>query len=202
MLRFDHIAIAAERLEEGVAWVEEALGLPLAGGGKHVRMGTHNRVISLGDLYLEVIAIDPEAPSPEQPRWFDLDRFAGPPRITNWICESDDLVGDLARAPQGTGTPMAFTRGDYLWRMAVPGDGRLPFDGCFPALIQWDGAAHPARVLPDVGLRLSRLLIGHPKADALRAALPLADDRVAIVSAPAKTLSAIFDTPHGTRSLE
>ena len=38
------------------------LGVPMAGGGKHPLMGTHNRLIGLGDLYLEVISIDPDAP--------------------------------------------------------------------------------------------------------------------------------------------
>ncbi|MCW1920226.1 VOC family protein [Rhodobacter sp. KR11] len=200
MLRFDHIAIAAESLEAGVAWVEDLLGLRLAGGGKHPTFGTHNRLISLGDLYLEVIAIDPEAAPPGRPRWFDMDRFAGPPRITNWVCESDNLAADLARAPKGTGTPLALSRGDYRWRMAVPEDGRLPFDGAFPALIQWDGP-HPAQALPDQGLRLQRLMIGHPQAEALAQALHLADDRVEIAHSPVKTMTAVFDTPFGQRSL-
>ena len=200
MLRFDHIAIAAESLEAGVAWVEGALGVTLTGGGKHPAFGTHNRLISLGDLYLEVIAVDPEAAPPGRPRWFDLDRFSGPPRITNWVCESDDLLADLARAPQGCGTPMALSRGDYHWRMAVPEDGILPFDGAHPALIQWDGP-HPAAALPDQGLRLQKLVIGHPMAEALAQVLHLADDRVELALAASKTLTAIFDTPQGERRL-
>lgn len=200
MLRFDHIAIAAERLQDGVDWVEALLGVKLAGGGKHPTMGTHNRLLSLGDLYLEVIAIDPEAAPPGRPRWFDLDRFSGAPRITNWVCESDDLGLDLTRAPKGTGTPMALARGDYRWRMAVPDDGRLPFDGAFPALIQWDGP-HPASALADLGVRLQRLRIGHPEADALTTALHLPDDRVEITWAAEKQITAVFDTPFGQRSL-
>ena len=34
-LALDHIAISAETLEAGADWVEMALGVPLAGGGKH-----------------------------------------------------------------------------------------------------------------------------------------------------------------------
>ncbi len=134
-------------------------------------MGTHNRLLSLGDLYLEVIAVNPAAPPPGRPRWFDLDRFSGPPRLTTWICRCDDLPAALAAAPPGTGTPMALARGDFRWEMAVPDDGRLPFDGVFPALIRWHGALHPAPLLPDHGLRLSRLEVTHPQAGALRAAL-------------------------------
>jgi hypothetical protein len=60
-LRLDHLAISAGTLDEGVAAVEEALGVPLAGGGQHPHMATHNRLLGLGDLYLEVIAADPAA---------------------------------------------------------------------------------------------------------------------------------------------
>ncbi|MBK8439806.1 MAG: VOC family protein [Rhodobacter sp.] len=203
-LRLDHLAVSSVTLDEGVAAVEAALGVPMAGGGQHPHMATHNRLLGLGDLYLEVIAADPAQPLPAWPRWFDLDRFSGPPRLTNWICGCDDLDAAVAAAPPCTGVPVALQRGDYRWRMAVPADGCLPFDGGFPALIQWQGALHPARTLPDHGLRLIRLEIAHPQAAALRAALAgrLDDPRVVIADGPAKALRASIDTPQGTRVLE
>ena len=139
MLRFDHIAVSANTLAEGVAWVENALGVTLAGGGQHPLMATHNRLLGLGDLYLEVIAADPSAPPPTWPRWFDLDNFLGQPRLTNWVAGCESITDALAAAPQGTGVPLSLQRGDYQWQMAVPPDGKLPFDGGFPALIQWQG---------------------------------------------------------------
>lgn len=203
MLFFDHIAIAALTLEEGAAHVEAALGVPLQAGGQHAKMGTHNRLLGLGDLYLEVIATDPAASPPPYPRWFDLDRFAGPPRITNWIARCDDLAAELAVSPEGTGVPMSLERGDLRWRMAVPADGRLPFDGAFPALIKWEGPVHPALRLTDRGVRLTRLEIAHPDARALRAALTgrIADYRVVIVDGDAFAMQASFATPHGIRRL-
>jgi hypothetical protein len=175
----------------------------MAGGGKHPLMGTHNRLLSLGDLYLEVIAVDPGAPSPGRPRWFDMDRFTGPPRLTNWVAGCDDLAAEVALGPSGIGHPIALARGDYRWQMAVPDDGRLPFDGAFPALIQWEGTAHPAPALPDHGLRLQRLEIGHPQATVLQAALAgrIADARVVIAPATGITLRATIDTPAGPRVL-
>lgn len=200
MLRLDHLAIAAGRLEEGVALVEGLLGVPMAGGGQHAAMGTHNRLISLGDLYLEVIAIDPSAPPPGRARWFDLDRFTGPPRLTNWIVAADDLDAALAFGPPGWGAPLSLARGNYRWQMAVPDDGRLPFDGLLPALIRWQGTLHPAPALPDHGLRLARLTVTHPDAHALQAALPLADPRLRFATGPAG-LSAVIDTPSGPVTL-
>lgn len=202
MLTLDHLAVSCTTLDEGAAAVEAALGVTLAPGGQHPHMATHNRLLSLGpDLYLEVIAADPAQTSPAWPRWFDLDRFAGPPRLTNWICRTDDLDTELSHAPAGTGTPVALSRGDFRWRMAVPASGILPFDNAFPALIQWEGPAHPAPRLPDHGIRLTALAITHPQADALRPALGrLSDPRITLHSGP-QAMRATFATPQGDRTL-
>ena len=201
MLTLDHIALTSATLQEGVDLVETALGVKLAVGGKHPLMATHNRLLGLGDVYLEVIAIDPEASTPAQPRWFDMDRFRGRPRLTNWIARTDDMDADLARSPQGTGHPITLARGDYRWTMAVPADGILPFDNAFPALIQWLTPMHPTQALPDCGVRLKTLTITHPQAAALRAALTLHDPRIHIVQGDAKAMTATFQTPNGDRSL-
>lgn len=205
MLRLDHLAVTAMTLEAGVAAMEAALGVALAAGGKHALMGTHNRLLGLGDVYLEVIAVDPDAAAPGRSRWFDMDHFAGAPRLTNWIARCGDLASAVALAPAGIGVPTAFARGELRWQMAVPEDGRLPFDGAYPALIAWQGAArgagHPAARLPDVGCRLRRLEIAHPEAAALRAALAgvLDDPRVVIVAGAVKAMRAEIETPHGLR---
>ena len=203
MLWLDHVAVACTGLETGVTAAENALGVALAPGGEHVAMGTHNRLLSLGaGEYLEVIAINPAAPPPGRPRWFDLDRFAGPPRLASWVCACDDMATALAACPAGVGRPMELARGDLRWQMAVPDDGRLPFDGVFPALIRWDGSAHPAPRLPDHGVRLTGLRLSHPEADALRQTLAalIADPRLVVTQGP-PGLSATFSTPQGERRL-
>ena len=204
MLVLDHLALSSVDLAEGVAFVEAALGVKLAAGGQHPHMATHNRLLGLGDLYLEVIATDPARLPPPWPRWFDLDRFSGPPRLTNWVARCDDLEAEVALGPVGIGVPVALSRGDFRWKMAVPADGRLPFDGSFPALIQWIGSVHPASALPDHGIRLRRLEITHPDADALKPVLArrVADRRVIITTGPATALRATFATPTGPRVLE
>jgi hypothetical protein len=200
-LAFDHIAVSARTLQEGVDWVEHTLGVKMAGGGAHPLMGTHNRLLGLGDLYLEVIAIDPAGTAPSQPRWFDLDRFSGPPRLTNWVMRTDDMTAALAASPKGCGVPLSLARGDYRWKMAVPRDGILPYDGAYPALIEWQTPLHPTQSLPDSGLRLTSLKIEHPQAATLQAALALHDPRVIVVQGAHKILSAAFQTPHGERIL-
>lgn len=200
MLTLDHIAVSATDLNTGAAEVEAALGLSLAPGGQHAAMGTWNRLLSLGpEEYFELIAIEPDGPGPNQPRWFDLDNFSGATRTTNWICRCDDLDAVLAQAPPGIGVPWSLQRADLRWRMAVPTDGKLPFDGLFPALIEWEGSAHPAPRLPDSDVRLTQLELHSPDADTLRAALtPLIDDaRIEIVQADAPRMVAVLQTPTG-----
>jgi glyoxalase-like protein len=172
--------------------------------GEHPHMGTHNRLLSLGPAeYLEVIAINPGAPGPDQPRWFDIDGFVGAARITNWICRAPDLAAALAMAPEGSGSIWDLARGDFRWRMAIPGDGKLPFDGCFPALIEWQGKAHPAPRLADHDIRLTDLTLTHPAAEALSAALAslITDDRLYVTAGPAPRITATFSTPTGAVTL-
>jgi hypothetical protein len=57
----DHVIYAAADLEAATASLTERLGVPAAGGGRHVGIGTHNQVLPLGPGYIEVLAIaDPE----------------------------------------------------------------------------------------------------------------------------------------------
>ena len=197
-MRLDHLAIAAETLEDGVAWAEARFGVPFLPGGTHERFGTHNRLLGLeDDLYLEVIAVDPQATS-EGPRWFDLDNFTGPPRLTNWICEPTDFEAALRHGMRSV--PMA--RGDLRWDMGAPADGSLPLGGAYPTVLRWHTDTPPGRALPSSGVRLIRLQISHPQAAEVEAQIGAAlnDTRIQFLEGPLG-LSATFDTPRGEVTL-
>ncbi|SFR43353.1 VOC family protein [Litoreibacter janthinus] len=204
LLRLDHLALSAETLDAGRAHVEHALGVELTTRGEHPQMGTHNRLLSLGpDVYFEVISINPDAPAPDRPRWFNIDSFSGPPRLTNWILATDDLNAALEALPSGFGVPMSLQRGDFRWSMAIPDTGILPWGGWAPALIQWHGEKHPAPKLPDQGVRLGSFVLHHPDAGELAATLAplLPRDTVLFEEAGTPSISASFDTPQGRRTL-
>ena len=130
VLALDHLVVCAETVETGSVYVEKMLGVVPGPGGLHVQMGTHNRLVSLGpEIYLEVIAVDPDATPPGRTRWFDLDRFAGPPRLTNWIASCDDLTAAVGVAPDGIGEVMELERGELRWKMAVSHDVRWGVSG-------------------------------------------------------------------------
>jgi hypothetical protein len=156
----DHIVVAARSLDEGAAWVHSALGVATQPGGKHPLMGTHNRLLAIGGRrYLEVIAIDPDAPPPGRPRWFGLDepatraRLERGPLLLHWVERTDDLDAALRDYPEPVEVLDA-SRGELAWRITVPADGRLPCRGKCPTLIQWKGSAHPSQRLPASGVEL------------------------------------------------
>ncbi|MEM6760561.1 MAG: VOC family protein [Pseudomonadota bacterium] len=200
----DHLVVAGATLEAARAHVEDALGVAMQPGGQHAVFHTHNMLMGVEDgLYLEAIAADPSRPAPDRPRWFDLDRFEGPARLSSWVVAVPNLDAALQQAPEGCGAPVDLQRGDLRWQMAVSNDGTTPYDNLWPPMIAWPAdVVHPATKLAPTGIRLQRLTLSHPDAlDFNRNLAPfLQDDRIAIEPGEVG-LHAAFDTPHGPRSL-
>ena len=177
----DHLIIAARTVEEGAAYVRERLGVEMGPGGKHPTMGTHNRLLSLGGtVYLEVMAVDPEAAKPARPRWMSLDQPATRalldegPALIQAVESTADLEGEVARSADALEI-LSFARGPYRWRMAVTRDGSLPGGGRGRTFIQWD-SAHPTADFPDSGCRL--LDAGEPGGAGARIATATGERRI------------------------
>lgn len=200
LLELDHLVVVAETLNAGNAWVQGRLGVKPQAGGRHEFMGTHNALLSLArHTYLEVIAVDPDAARPAGQRWFGLDDFRGPPRLAAWVCRSDDIAADLARAPAGTGRVVTAARGALRWQMAVPETGMTPFGGLSPWLIEWPSDTHPADRLDDQGIGLDMLEIRTSRALELGNSLQgmLEMDKIAIRPGAPTGLTATLTTPQG-----
>jgi hypothetical protein len=201
----DHLVVGASSLESGAASLERFLGVPLSPGGRHARMGTHNRLLRLGaDSYLEVIAIDPDGPGPERPRWFGLDEpesqaLDDGPRLLHWVAQ----VESTATAPPEVdlGPWEAFQRGSLSWRLTVSADGRLPLEGVVPSLIVWDGADHPSRHLAEAGCVLHSLRLVHPGADEVNRFLTALGLPFQCGAGPTAEIIAEVRTPGGVRVL-
>lgn len=204
----DHIVIVAPTLEAGCAHVRAALGVEPQAGGEHERMGTHNRLLRLGEsLYLEVIAPNPAVRRPLRPRWFALDTLApdAPPRLAAWVARSGSIKATLAATEEPLGSIEPMSRGELEWLITIPADGSLPLGGAAPALIEWHTDTHPALRLDDTGLALERLEIHHPdpaRIEALLRTLKIAGP-VAVSKEPATDvrLVAHIRTPQGMRTL-
>jgi hypothetical protein len=203
----DHLVVACADLAQGAHWAQQTFGVAPAGGGRHLTMGTHNRLLRLGPrCYLELIAIDPDGTPPGHPRWFDLDnpdlqqRIRQTPELVTWVAATDDLYEAVHKAPM-LGEVSDFTRGDYAWRFALTEGGRLNFGGVLPFMIQWN-SAHPAEAMDDSGCTLRALRLAHPAANsvldlfrALRVSGPVELD------AGPRRLEALIRTPAGEVTL-
>lgn len=134
----DHIVITAPNLAVGVEFVRRSLGVMPQVGGEHPKTGTHNYFLRLGEkVYLEIISVNPDAPRPDRPRWFQLDQMDSiqAPRLATWIVRTDDIHAAVAASPVSLGNVEPMSRGQLNWLITIPKDGSLPLQGVAPTLI-------------------------------------------------------------------
>jgi Glyoxalase-like domain len=211
MTELDHLAVIAPDLASGVAWVRDVLGVEPPRGGAHPQMGTHNHLLRLGDgVFLEVIAIDPDAAKPPHRRWFGLDDQAGVER--NWragrrlrcyVARCHGVAETIGERTDVFGAPMRLSRGDRTWTFGVRADGELPLGGALPHLMDWGERRNPAPIMPDFGLALREFTVETSDPGAVQSALDAIGmaGRPNIRCADALRLSARIETPQGMRTL-
>ncbi|MEO6929322.1 MAG: VOC family protein [Casimicrobiaceae bacterium] len=206
----DHLVLGCATLAQGCEYVERLTGAQAVEGGRHPGMGTHNALVKLGArLYLEVIAIDPEAPQPPRPRWFDLDApalqqaLADKPQLLSWVAHTDDIDDALMRTTMALGPVQTMRRGDWSWRITIPENGARAGGGVLPTLIQWSTDAHPCDRLPESGVSLSQIAAAHPEPDTMRDALKALKlaDALQVTYAAVPRLAAMLRTPRGLVSI-
>jgi hypothetical protein len=145
--RIDHVVRAVRDLDEAGERLLRDHGLGSVPGGRHAAWGTANRIVPLGESYLELVAVA----DPEVARGTAFGRaIAERARVGDrWVAvclADDDLEGTAARL----GLPVsegARTRPDGIelrWRTAGVDDER---EGWLPFFIAWDVPpdAHPGR---------------------------------------------------------
>lgn len=86
----DHIIIGVHDLEQAARTFSHDLGLAVSGGGTHPTGGTANRIIVIGDTYLELIAM--RNPSEAQPSM--RQRLAKGNGYLNFVLASNDIHAD------------------------------------------------------------------------------------------------------------
>jgi len=199
----DHLVIAAPSLAAGADYVRDTLGVEMAPGGEHPRLGTHHRLLKLGETtYLEVLAVNPNAPRPNHPHWFGLDSLASDaiPRLVAWVARVDDIRGVVAASSFDFGDVREMSRDDLTWLITVGRGGQLPLDGVAPVLIQWLTGKHPTSRLPDARCTLATLRGAYPDETAALTGLDV-DPRWLFSSVRGPGLEASIQTPAGLRTL-
>jgi Glyoxalase-like domain len=141
VIELDHVLIAVDDLEAAAKEVEKRYGLASVEGGRHQGFGTANRIVPLGEAYLELVAVVDRAEAAAS--WFGSWVGGGErPRLLGWCVRTDELdtvaerlgltIADGSRArPDGT---------VVRWRMA--GLERSAEEPSLPFFIEW-GAGTP-----------------------------------------------------------
>jgi len=211
MLKLDHITVIAPSLAEGVSHVRTCLDLDVPFGQRHAYMGTHNHLLQLGDtVYLEIVALDPEADGPGRPRWFGLDDqnkvrsdWEEGRRLRGWVARTDAIEIIIAGHGGIFGEKVPLPAVNPSFDFAIPHDGSLPLDGAAPSIIDRRGKPRSMATMADLGARLRSFTLEHPDPAAVEALYGemVVDRPPAIGRGPSLRYRAQIETPAGPREL-
>ena len=147
ILGIDHLTIAVEDPDAAISELAASLGLASGiSGGRHLSWGTRNRLLWLGDSFIELCTVfDPRLAERSWLGRATLRGLAGGPTPICWAIATDDI--DLERASmnaEGASLDTAVEAerrrpdgGVVRWRSAVPGEVGLDR----PFLIEHDLSA-------------------------------------------------------------
>ena len=175
MLKLDHLTVIAPDLAEGVAHVRACLDLDVPFGQRHDYMGTYNHLLQLGGtVYLEIVALDPDAQPPARARWFGLDDsktvkadWDAGRRLRGWVARTDAMDEVLAGREDIFGRKVALPWANASFDFAIPDDGSLPLDGAAPSLIDRRGKERSMANMADLSARLMSFSLEHPEANSI-----------------------------------
>jgi len=147
LIGIDHLVIAIADPDAAAVELEAVVGLRATGGGRHEAMGTHNRLVWLGDTYLELIGVWDERLAAES--WIGrptLEALREGRSFATFAVATDTIAHELARLRDLGASWDGPVAGERLrldgrlvrWKIAVP--GRLWVDRP-PFLIEHDTTA-------------------------------------------------------------
>jgi hypothetical protein len=200
----DHIIVAVDSLERGIALLRAATGVSATFGGVHPGRGTQNALMSLGPrTYLELIAPNPaDERGPET-----VEQYAGFRALTpaGWAAQAVDaeamraafVAGGLTDSPVAPGSRVT-TSGDTLrWKTIAPWPEGVDWS-VLPFFIEWVAPTpHPATSTPS-GCTLAGLVVRTPEADTVRSLLRSADLVVDVERADSSGFRFELECPNGS----
>ena len=168
--RIDHIVIGTANLISGTKILETKLSTKFSPGGEHILMGTHNKLLKLqSNIYLEVIANNPNVSKPSRQRWFSLDessikeKIKKSPRLLCWVLEVDNIEDTVKKCGYNPGEILQLSRDELTWKVTVPSNGKLVENGVLPVLIEWPSNQHPSKKLNNSKVSINKISLFHPE---------------------------------------
>jgi len=203
MRKIDHIVFCVHDLEAGVSMLEEKLGVKFSPGGRHLKEGTKNILLNLGDgCYLEVLAVDEENTDIPAPRWMGIDLLSHP-QITRWALKTTEPQKDSAIV-QAYNSEMGVIKGGQRitssgakleWDLVMPLS--TPEIEVIPFMTDWSKSdVHPTLSLPDI-CKVLDLTLTHPEPETVQPYLDQLVEGIDIKKGPSPAINITIQSPNG-----
>jgi hypothetical protein len=160
VLWLDHVVYAVPDLDEAAVRFRGEFGLDSTEGGRHERWGTANRIVPLGDQYLELVAAVDEPMAAETA--FGRGVLERAARGGDWftiaaVADDLDAVATRLGLEVGSGSRTRPDGQTVRWRMAGLDDPRR--EPWMPFFLTWDipDELHPGRARAGHGVRATGL---------------------------------------------
>ncbi|HEV8564546.1 MAG TPA: VOC family protein [Actinomycetota bacterium] len=148
MLRIDHVVRAVPDLDQAAARFLDTYGLASVPGGRHPGWGTGNRLVPLGNDYVELISVvdRPEAQKTEFGRTM-VERIAEGEQWFAVCLADDDIDATATRLGLEISTGFRILPDGAVVRWRSAGLGAANREPWLPFFIEWDvpPELHPAR---------------------------------------------------------
>lgn len=146
----DHIVYCTNNFNESLNFFEQSLGVRPSIGGRHLKMGTKNAILNLGQAsYLEILAVDENNDKHTGPHWMGIDLIKKP-KITRWAIKSNNIQSDQEILKKHRPELATLFDGERLtkagtilkWKMLLP--QATPEVELVPFVLDWSSSeAHP-----------------------------------------------------------
>jgi hypothetical protein len=162
-LELDHVLIAVPDLDAAAGELEARHGLASVEGGRHAGWGTANRIVPLGETYLELITVvdESEAAGSAFGRWVAAGVRSAPGRPLGWVARTNRLDDVAERLGLTVSAGSRAERDGRVLRWRLAGVEEAAAEPALPFFVEWgEGTPRPGRTPvahPAGAVRIERL---------------------------------------------
>ncbi len=165
-MELDHVLFAVSDLDAAARELEARHGLASVEGGRHAGWGTGNRIVPLGEAYIELITVvDPaEAAASAFGCWVARTIQPRPAQPLGWVARTDELDDVAGRLGLDVSAGSRAGRDGRVLSWLLAGVEAAAAESSLPFFVEWGAGTplpgrtpvtHPAGAVRLTGLELS-----------------------------------------------